>query len=124
MEIVGFPTVRETDGLALSSRNRYLDADQRRRAPKLYQVLNLTRKAIAAGVSIDDAAAEGRRSLLAAGFDPDYLEVRRVSDLRVPEDDDQRLILLVAARLGGARLIDNLQFERKNRHQRTVVADF
>ncbi len=110
--VVGFPIVRETDGLAMSSRNRYLSADDRRRAPSLYRVLTLARKAIKAGVDPEHACEEGLKSLLAAGFEPDYLEVRRAADLRPVGGDDQRLILLAAARLGNTRLIDNLQFDR------------
>ncbi len=112
VDIVGYPIVREADGLAMSSRNQYLSADERRRAPAILRVLSAARRAIEEGVAIDDARAEGWRGLRAAGLEPEYLEVRRAQDLGAVGAGDRRLIMLCAARLGRARLIDNLQFER------------
>ncbi len=113
VEIVGVPTVREPDGLARSSRNGYLSAEERRRAAMLYRTLCETSRAIAGG-RVDYAAleAEGRRALAAAGFEPDYYSIRDAADLSEPSSGTGRLIILAAARLGRARLIDNLLVER------------
>ena len=106
--------VRDADGLALSSRNRYLSADERARAPALHATLAAVGKAVRAGrrdyVSLQ-AEAVGR--LRAAGFKPDYVEIRRADDLVRPEaaDGGERLIVLGAASLGPARLIDNVPVE-------------
>lgn len=110
VEIQGVPTVREEDGLARSSRNGYLTPDERFRAPALYRVLCETGEAIRIG----DANFEGleiaaNEKLEAEGFEPDYFSIRRASDLALPEAEDRELVILAAARLGRARLIDNLQ---------------
>jgi pantoate--beta-alanine ligase len=103
IEIVAGETVREPDGLAMSSRNAYLSAAQRAEAPRLFGMLS----AIASGaLSCDKAIKE----LAAAGWKPDYLEVRRRSDLAKPGPADTELVVLAAARLGATRLIDNLEF--------------
>jgi pantoate--beta-alanine ligase len=105
------PTWREPDGLAMSSRNRYLDADQRRRAPVLHASLAAVRDALrAGGTSFAELCADAKRALAAAGFEPDYVEVRRAADLGQPEagDPSEARVVLGAARLGRARLIDNL----------------
>ncbi len=105
-------THREADGLAMSSRNRYLDQAQRARAPALHAMLAQLREAVHGG-SIEYAALEkaGRDSLASAGFVPDYVEVRRAADLARPRvgDRPEDLIVLGAAWLGRARLIDNLR---------------
>jgi pantoate--beta-alanine ligase len=104
------PTQREPDGLALSSRNRYLDADERRRAPALHRALARVCAEIRAG-SRDFAglAQSARAELERAGLSPEYVEVRRQGDLAAasPQADEARIVL-GAARLGRARLIDNL----------------
>nr|VFJ60754.1 MAG: pantothenate synthetase [Candidatus Kentron sp. DK] len=107
--IVPFPTVREEDGLAMSSRNRYLTFDERQRAPMLYRTLRAMGDSLAAGGS-DHAAirADGMDALTSAGFIPDYLEIRRATDLTPPEPGDRNLRILGAAWLGKARLIDNV----------------
>ncbi|MBK1727112.1 pantoate--beta-alanine ligase [Halorhodospira neutriphila] len=105
------PIVREADGLALSSRNAYLDAEQRRRAPALYAALTELAEALAQGRR-DFAAleAQGRERLAAAGFDAvDYVAIRRCDDLAEPAGEERRLVCLGAARLGAARLIDNVE---------------
>ncbi len=103
-------TRREPDGLAMSSRNRYLDASQRRDAPALHATLAGVCDALRAGAS-DFAALESaaRERLARAGFRPDYVEVRRAADLGKPEAGarPEDLIVLGAAWLGRARLIDN-----------------
>lgn len=103
------PTVRETDGLALSSRNRYLDADQRQRAPQLHATLARIARSFADGAGSEALLADGRTTLATAGFDVDYLEIRRESDLELPRAGERDgLRVFVAARLGATRLIDNL----------------
>lgn len=109
VEIVGVPTVRESDGLALSSRNGYLSASERTIAPTLYATLRATAERLGAGegdCAALEAAAKAR--LAAAGFQPDYFEIRRPDDLRRPLAGDRELRLFAAAWLGRARLIDNL----------------
>lgn len=110
VEVIGIDTVRETDGLALSSRNNYLSADERRRAPVLYKVLAGVREGMRIGASRDVAEQGALTALRAAGLRPDYVSVRRASDLAEPGPADKRLIVLAAAWLGNTRLIDNLEY--------------
>lgn len=107
IEIVGVPIVRAEDGLALSSRNGYLDADQRRRAPTLYRALCQARDALEAGEPSAAVLDAAQAQLREAGFVPDYLELR-AADLGPVNDTTHDAVLLAAAQLGGARLIDNL----------------
>lgn len=102
VEIVAGETVREPDGLALSSRNAYLSAAQRAEAPRLHRLL----REVAHGAKPEEAV----RELAEAGWAPDYVEVRRQADLAVPRADDRERVVLGAGRLGGTRLIDNLEF--------------
>lgn len=112
IEILPAPIVRDADGLALSSRNRYLDADQRRVAPRLYQVLSGMHDAWRTGKPLVEIETDALRQVEAAGFVPDYVEIRRAGDLARPSGHaDGPLIALVAARLGSTRLIDNLEFD-------------
>ena len=112
IEILGVATVREVDGLAMSSRNGYLSPEQRRVAPLLYQTLQGLKTQIEAQpANYADLEQEAKQRLKEAGFVPDYLTVRRAADLSLPEDEDRDLIILAAARLGRARLIDNLPFQ-------------
>jgi pantoate--beta-alanine ligase len=107
--IVAVPTVRERDGLALSSRNAYLSASERAAAPTLHRVLVQCADKIASGQAIGRALTEGRTSLGDAGFVVDYLEARNADTLApVQSARDGPLRLLVAARLGKTRLIDNI----------------
>lgn len=111
-DIMVGPIVREADGLALSSRNRYLDAAQRTRAPQLHAALEWMRESFHEGHA--RAAVEGAamRRLERAGFVPDYAAVRRAGDLGIPAEDERAgLMALVAAWLGETRLIDNLAFD-------------
>ncbi|HUQ51649.1 MAG TPA: pantoate--beta-alanine ligase [Gammaproteobacteria bacterium] len=104
------PTHREPDGLAMSSRNRYLDERQRQQAPALHRALARVREQVLEGArDFERATAAARAELERAGFAPDYVEVRRQGDLAAanPAADEQRIVL-GAARLGRARLIDNL----------------
>jgi pantoate--beta-alanine ligase len=103
LAIVAGETVREADGLAMSSRNAYLSAAERAEAPRLYRVL----QEVAAGrLGTPDAL----RALSKAGWKPDYVEVRRRRDLVEPQPGERELVVLAAARLGETRLIDNLEF--------------
>jgi pantoate--beta-alanine ligase len=109
VEVVGVPTVREEDGLAMSSRNAYLDASERAIAPTLYRVLRDCAARIAAGEAIARVVAEGWNEIEAEGFAVDYLEARNGETLARAETlADGPLRLLVAARLGKTRLIDNV----------------
>jgi pantoate--beta-alanine ligase len=109
VEIRSVPTVRAPDGLAMSSRNSYLSAEERQRAPLLYQTLKAAAEAILRGdtafAAIEDRSME---ILKAAGFKPDYFAVRRAEDLGLPEETPTDRRILAAAWLGQARLIDNI----------------
>lgn len=109
LEVIGVPTEREADGLAMSSRNGYLSREERAVAPALYQVLCEVAVQIQGGrrdfAAIETAASE---RLQAAGLRPDYLAIRRAADLQLPQATETRLVVLAAAYLGRARLIDNL----------------
>ena len=110
--ILSAPTFREADGLAMSSRNRYLTDDDRARAPALQAALMAAARALRGGRR-DYAAIcdEGERALAAAGFHPNYFEVRQAQDLRPAQPDSMRFVVLAAAWLGKARLIDNVQVD-------------
>ena len=110
VEIVGAPTVRSPDGLAMSSRNRYLSTAERALAPRIHTAL----KAAAARVDQGERdyaviMEQGARELRDAGMQPDYFEVRDAATLLPPVPATRELVILVAARLGKARLIDNLR---------------
>ncbi len=103
------PTVREADGLAMSSRNVYLSRDARARAPQLFAALSRAAQRIRGGTSAQDALAEERRALEAAGFALDYFEARHAHTLeRLTGVEGEPIRLLAAARLGKTRLIDNV----------------
>lgn len=107
--IVGVPTVRDENGLALSSRNAYLNADQYKIAVRLNIVLSDMAAWLAAGRSPAQAVKEGLARLEEAGFDAvDYLEIRTADGLALPGETDTALRILAAVRLGRARLIDNM----------------
>jgi pantoate--beta-alanine ligase len=109
VKIVGVPTVREKDGLALSSRNVYLSAGERAAAPALYRVLKASAARIKKGEPIERVLDVGRIEIDVAGFTLDYLEARHALTLApVTSRKDGPLRLLVAARIGRTRLIDNI----------------
>jgi len=112
VDIVEHETVRETDGLAMSSRNNYLTEAQRQLAPRLQVALVELINQLKNSRS-DEQLAINRMTddLNQAGFEVEYVEIRRQSDLNVPEKGDNSLIALVAAKLGKTRLIDNCRFE-------------
>ena len=110
VKIVGAPTVRAEDGLALSSRNRYLTPEERATAPRLYRALDHARRRIESGdTDLAGIEAEGLQALAAAGIRPDYFAVRTADRLAAPVGEELHLVVLAAGRLGRARLIDNLQ---------------
>jgi pantoate--beta-alanine ligase len=110
IEIIPAETVRAPDGLALSSRNAYLTTEERREAPRLYQVLCKARDEIAQGVrDFQRIELHGMSELADSVWKPDYVTVRRQSDLRAPTPQDRELVVLAAARLGKTRLIDNVE---------------
>jgi pantoate--beta-alanine ligase len=108
--IVGAPTVREKDGLAMSSRNAYLSEGERAVAPTLHQVLKNCVSSIKGGQAISAALRDGRTKIERAGFTIDYLEARNARTLApVTATKDGPIRLLVAAKLGRTRLIDNIK---------------
>jgi pantoate--beta-alanine ligase len=107
VEVIGAPTVREADGLAMSSRNVYLSADERATAPALHRILQEAVAALGKGLAAEAALAEARAAIAAAGFDLDYLDLRAADDLGPPRPGVPWR-LLVAAMLGKTRLIDNI----------------
>jgi pantoate--beta-alanine ligase len=107
--IVSGDTVREADGLAYSSRNQYLTEEERRVAPALYEVLQKLGRDLQAGRREFAVLETGAMATLEGrGFSPDYVAIRRAVNLEAPDRDTDRLVVLAAARLGSARLIDNL----------------
>lgn len=103
------PTVREPDGLALSSRNVYLSEDERRRAPALHRALERVHELAATGADVNRTIAEAEAILAEAGIEPEYLEARYADDLQPAAAFDGRPVLVaVAAQVGAARLIDNV----------------
>ena len=113
-EIIPHETVRDADGLALSSRNRFLSDAERKEAPRLYRMLNQARdRMLAGGADVDRIEQDAQRELASAGWKVDYLAVRRRRDLRKPTVEEvaagEPLVVLAAAKLGTTRLIDNLE---------------
>jgi pantoate--beta-alanine ligase len=110
IEIIPVDTVRADDGLALSSRNQYLSREQRREAPRLYQTLSRIRDELASGSrEFQRLEFEGMANLARNGWRVDYVAVRSQTDLQPPEPTDTELVVVAAARLGGTRLIDNVE---------------
>lgn len=110
VEIVGVPIVREPDGLAMSSRNAYLTAAQRRIAPEVYATLKRCAQWLQEGnICLEEIEKQAMKRLEQAGFRPEYVSIRRMDDLAPPQLADTCLCVLVAAWLGDARLIDNLK---------------
>lgn len=108
--IDGVPIHRDVDGLAMSSRNRYLNPAQRTAAALIYRVLRDSRTALEEGGDIADVLAQGRARLQEGGFSVQYLELRYQDDLQTAVSLDRPVVLLAAARIGTTRLIDNLAF--------------
>lgn len=111
VEIVGVPVVRDADGLALSSRNVYLDAKERAVAPALHQALLRAARAIRRGTAIEASLAAAGQEITAAGFEIDYVEARDSTSLAPLAAGAAAGRILVAAKLGRTRLIDNVAIE-------------
>ncbi|MBA2078872.1 MAG: pantoate--beta-alanine ligase [Rhodanobacter sp. 68-29] len=110
--VVGAPTQRADDGLALSSRNQYLSAEQRALAPQIHATLLQMRELVGKGHARHIVEEVAQSKLERAGFVPDYVAIRRAEDLAEPDASERTgLVALIAARLGTTRLIDNLQFD-------------
>ncbi len=109
IDIIAAPTVREEDGLAMSSRNAYLSDEERALAPKIFEVLETAGEALQSGKrNFEELENTASKELSEAGFNVEYVAIRRALDLSVPNRDCDELVLLVAAYLGKARLIDNI----------------
>jgi pantoate--beta-alanine ligase len=109
VKVVGLPTVRERDGLAMSSRNVYLSPEQRRVAPTLYRAMKESAKRVRGGDDIEAAMAGGAELIAGAGFALDYFEVRHAETLApIASVKDGPMRILVAAKIGNTRLIDNV----------------
>lgn len=109
IQIITGPTVREDDGLAMSSRNSYLSDDERARAPLLFETLAWAGDELQNGRRDFEALeVDAAKRLGEAGFDVDYFAIRRAQNLELPDRDCDELVVLAAARLGSARLIDNI----------------
>jgi len=114
IEVFGVPTVRADDGLALSSRNQYLTETERTTAPVLHATLQSIAAELAAGsTSYEKLVGNGLQQLRDAGFEPDYIEIRNADTLAPPDATTHNLRILAAARLGAARLIDNIGAARE-----------
>jgi pantoate--beta-alanine ligase len=111
IHVIGVDTVREPDGLALSSRNGYLSPQERRTAPTLFKALERLCTRLREGAAIAVAEQAALAELRDAGFKPDYVSVRQCVDLLEPQARDEPLVVLAAAWLGRTRLIDNLEIE-------------
>lgn len=110
VKVLGAPTHREQDGLAMSSRNQYLTPDERARAATLYQTITDVARDIENGRRDFDNLCDWASARLAeSGFRPHYVEVRDTEDLRKPDEQSRELVVLAAAQLGRARLIDNVR---------------
>ncbi len=111
IEIIGIETIREASGLAMSSRNGYLTAQEKAIAPNLKRIMDELAAKIQQGQAIDEVVVQAKAELDTHGLQPDYLEVRNAKSLAQATTSDKQLVILAAAYLGKARLIDNLCFE-------------
>jgi pantoate--beta-alanine ligase len=112
--ILSLPTVRELDGLAMSSRNRYLTEAERAVAPTLHRTLYGAKERVESGdINFEAIQQSGLRILESAGFTPQYLAVVQANDLQPASAASRELVIVGAARLGKARLIDNVRATRK-----------
>ncbi len=112
--IVGCETVREADGLAMSSRNGYLSVEERKKAIELNQILQDILQNISSGSrDFTGLRADAENALRAKGWLVDYIAVRSAADLAAPKPGDNHLVLLGAAKLGNTRLIDNFEIQLK-----------
>jgi pantoate--beta-alanine ligase len=110
VEVAVLPTMREPDGLAMSSRNSYLDKEQRNKAARLFRALSAAQELVRSGVREPEKVKQKMRAVIAQekGVEIDYVEVADPDDLAPLETINDRMVLLVAVRIGSTRLIDNL----------------
>jgi len=113
IELVAGDTLREADGLAMSSRNQYLSAEERALAPTIHRTLLAMREALRTGTPREQVEADADAALRAAGFVPDYAVIRRPDFTAPAGGEGGAHVALIAARLGRTRLIDNLEFESR-----------
>jgi len=112
VEIIGHETQRESDGLAMSSRNGYLSKEERLRAPEIHAALKqLVETMVSDRKNLEKYKKQAIEQLAGKDIQVEYVEIMRQSDLKIPEVGDKSLIVLIAAKLGTTRLIDNLLFE-------------
>lgn len=107
--IVGVPTARDANGLALSSRNAYLNSEQRQQAAHIYQTLQGMAQQLNSATDFKAIESWAEQQLTEAGFKVDYVAIKNAGDLQDPAPTNQRWVALIAAKLGETRLIDNLQ---------------
>lgn len=108
VEVIGVETIREDSGLAMSSRNGYLSAEQKAQAAQIKRTLDKMACSLKTGESIDAVIAQGQVELANAGFKNDYLAIRHAISFAIAAAEDKELVILVAAYMGSTRLIDNL----------------
>ncbi|WP_191602140.1 pantoate--beta-alanine ligase [Marinomonas algicola] len=112
VEVIGIDTARNSDGLAMSSRNGYLTEEERNIAPTMYKTLLWAKEQLIANrASHEDIREQAQQKLEAVGFRRDYFEIRAQDNLQTPSEEEKSLVILAAAHLGSARLIDNLRVE-------------
>lgn len=111
VDITAVPTQRDHDGLALSSRNGYLNETERAQAPGLQQTLQEVAAALKGQQTFAQTIEAAKQRLIERGFTPDYIEIRRADDLQEATETDTNIVILAAAHLGKARLIDNLPLQ-------------
>ena len=112
IEIIGAPTLRERDGLAMSSRNRYLSEEDRNMAPRLYETLQEMTSLLKQGETLSsELIKKGLTRLTDVGIEPEYLEIRDASTLQTTESIDAPCRIFIAAKIGNSRLIDNIALE-------------
>ncbi|WP_144211166.1 pantoate--beta-alanine ligase [Shewanella donghaensis] len=112
IDIIGIDTVREASGLAMSSRNGFLSAEQKVKATAIKRAMDYIAEQVCAGDSITECIEKAQQQLVEAGFTMDFLAVRNASTLALPRTKDRHLVILIAAFIGKTRLIDNLTFSR------------
>ena len=113
INIIGEPIVRESDGLAMSSRNGYLSKEERILAPRLHQILQGIKQHVLDGsTDYEIIESHAKKDLIEAGFKPDYLHIYHHNELRPATKEDKELVIVAAAFLGSTRLIDNLHINR------------
>lgn len=112
IEIIGIETMREKSGLAMSSRNGYLTSTEKQQAATIKQVMDAIANDIKQGIHLNEITQEHEQTLINAGFEPEYVEIRNANNLYPASNDDKSLVILIAAKMGTTRLIDNLCVSR------------